>query len=96
MFEMNKVYRAIREIVPAVVARHRERGTLTWALLHQLESEVVDIATETGDQDKDMLRMMRASPLFGYPNNDQPASFEGHGVVPPIMNAIERTWRRTH
>ncbi|WP_141839325.1 DUF2471 domain-containing protein [Herbaspirillum sp. SJZ107] len=96
MLTMDKAFQAIRAIVPAVVARHRERGTLTWALLHQLESEVVDLAVEVGDQDKDILRMMKASPLFGYPNNQQPASFEGHEVVPPIMNAIERTWRRTH
>lgn len=96
MFAMDKAFQAIREIVPTVVARHRKRGTLTWALLHQIESEVVDFAVKIDDQDKDILRMMMASPMLGYPNNEQPASFDGHEVVPPIMNAIERIWRRTH
>jgi hypothetical protein len=29
-----------------------------------------------------------------YPNDDRPASFEGHDFVPIIFGSLERAWRK--
>ena len=62
---------AIREAAPAIIARHRATGHLTWRLLHQLEDEVVAAVEATRTVNPGILRMMRASPLMGYPKNDE-------------------------
>ncbi|PXW25724.1 DUF2471 family protein [Paraburkholderia caballeronis] len=87
---------AIRNAIPAIVAKHRSAGTLTWALLHRMEREALDAVAETGQHSSRVLRTLRASPLLHYPKNDTPVSFEGHDVVPPIFAAISDAWLADH
>ena len=57
---------AVKEAVPAVVLRHREAGVLTWALLHQIESEVLAEVAATGKHSARMLDMLRAPAVLDY------------------------------
>lgn len=87
---------AVKEAVPAVVQRHRSAGVLTWAVLHRIESEVLADVASTGKHSKRILEMLRAPAAFNYPNDDRPASFEGHGFVPIVFGAIDEAWRRVN
>jgi hypothetical protein len=46
---------AVKEALPAVIARHRSAGILTWALLHQIEDEVIEAAAASGECDRGIL-----------------------------------------
>lgn len=94
--ELRAVDHAASHAVPAVVMRYREAGILTWALLHQIEAEVLAELRATGDHDVDVLNMMRSAEALGYPSDDRPASFEGKQLVPIIMGKIEKEWWRVH
>ncbi|MDQ7979866.1 DUF2471 family protein [Paraburkholderia sp. SARCC-3016] len=83
---------ALKDAVPSAVQRHRAAGTLTWALIHQIESEVFAEVSSTGKHSAQMLRMLRASPAMGYPQDDRPVSFEGHDVIPSVFGAIYAEW----
>lgn len=87
---------AVREVVPGVVLRHRSKGILTWALLHQIESEVLAEVLSTGKYSKRLLGMLRAPEALGYPNDDRPASFEGHDFAPIIFGAIADAWAKVN
>jgi hypothetical protein len=41
---------AVREALPAIVGRYRSAGVLTWALLHQIEAEVLADLASTGQR----------------------------------------------
>jgi len=43
-----------------------------------------------------LLQMICAPAVLEYPNDDRPASFEGHDFVPIIFGALERAWRQVH
>jgi hypothetical protein len=60
--------------VPEVVRRHRCAGVLTWALLHQIEGEVLAELETGGEHSASMLNMTRSAPVLGYPNDDRPVS----------------------
>jgi hypothetical protein len=85
---------ALKDAVPAAVQRHRQAGTLTWALIHKIESEVLSEVASTGEHSARMLGMLRASPAMGYPNDERPVSFEGHDLVPTVFGAIYAEWNR--
>jgi hypothetical protein len=87
---------AVKEAVPAVILRHRAAGVLTWALLHQIESEVLAEVGATGKHSARMLDMLRAPAVLDYPKDDRPVSFEGHDFVPPVFGAIDDAWRRVN
>jgi hypothetical protein len=87
---------ALKAAVPAAVRRHRAAGTLTWALIHQIEAEVLNEVAATGKHSARMLGMLRASPAMGYPKDDQPVSLEGHDVVPSVFGAIYIEWNRVN
>jgi hypothetical protein len=87
---------ALKEEVPAAVSRHRATGTLTWALIHQIESEVLAEVSSTGKYSARMLDMLRSSPAMGYPSDDRPVSFDGHDVVPSVFGAIYAEWNRVN
>jgi hypothetical protein len=87
---------ALKEAVPAAVLRHRAAGTLTWALIHQIESEVLAEVSSTGKHSARTLGMLRASPAMFYPKDDRPVSFEGHDVVPSVFGAIYAEWNRVN
>jgi hypothetical protein len=82
----------LKAAVPAVVRRHRAAGTLTWALIHTIEAEIVDEVAVTGKHSARLLGMLRASPAMGYPKDDRPVSLEGHEVVPTVFGAIYAEW----
>jgi hypothetical protein len=93
---MDAMYAAdadLKAAVPAAVRRHRSAGTLTWALLHEIEAEILDQVAATG---KHSARMLRASPAMGYPKDDQPVSLEGHEVVPTVFGALYAEWTRAN
>jgi len=58
---LDRAEEAIKEMVPVVVGRHRGAGILTWRLLHQIESEVLDELAATGEHSQQMLGMLRSS-----------------------------------
>lgn len=96
---MDAMYAAAADLkaaVPAAVRRHREAGTLTWALLHKIEAEVLNDVGSTGKHSARMLGMLRASPAIGHPKDDRPVSLEGHEVVPTIFAAIYAEWNRVN
>ncbi|KVZ71028.1 DUF2471 family protein [Burkholderia ubonensis] len=79
---------AVREAVPGIVLRYRSKGTLTWSLLHRIESDVLAEVVSTGKYSKRLLEILRTPEALGFPNDDRPASFEGHDFVPIIFGAI--------
>ncbi|SCB10405.1 DUF2471 family protein [Cupriavidus alkaliphilus] len=87
---------AIREATPDIVARHRGAGHLTWRLLHQIEDEVVAAVSAAGKANPGIVRMMRASPLMGYPTNDEPADFGSAGAVAVSFSIIVEAWKHVH
>jgi hypothetical protein len=87
---------AARKIVPRAVMRYREAGVLTWALMHQIEAEVLGELEATGVHPRAALSMIRSSPVWGYPRDDRPVSFGSASAVPAIFLQIERAWRRVH
>jgi hypothetical protein len=87
---------AAKRAVPAVVMRYRESSALTWALLHQMESEVLAELAASGEHPDFALNMIRSAPVLGYPRDDRPASFGGAAVVPIIFRQIEKVWNTVH
>lgn len=87
---------AAKRAVPGVVLRHRSSGTLTWALLHQMEAEVLAELVASGEHPAVVLQMIRSAPVFGYPVDDRPVSFGGASVVPVIFGQIEEVWNWVH
>jgi hypothetical protein len=43
---------AVREVLPAIVRRYRSAGVLTWALLHEIEADVLAHLASTGQHRK--------------------------------------------
>jgi hypothetical protein len=87
---------AVDAVVPHVVARHRGKGILTWKLIHEIEEEVLSEVRAGGRFSTRLLQMICAPAALSYPNDDRPASFEGHDFVPVVFGAIERAWRQVH
>eukprot|EP01034_Spumella_vulgaris_P038769 gene38769-47882_t len=79
-----------------VVFRHRDAGVLTWALLHQIEREVLMEVAAAGQHCAQVLAMLRAPTEMGYPSDDRPVSFLGHEFIPIAFNAIVEAWSRVH
>jgi hypothetical protein len=94
--DLDAADQAARLVVPRVVMRYRESGVLTWALMHQIEAEVLDELEATGAHPKAALGMIRSSPVFSYPQDERPASFGDASVVPSIFLHIENAWNRVH
>lgn len=87
---------AARQIVPRVVMRYREVGVLTWALMHQIEDEVLQELDASGVHPKAALSMIRSSPVWGYPRDDRPATFGSEAAVPVIFLQVAKAWNRVH
>lgn len=87
---------AAEEVIPRVVARHRSKGVLTWQLLHQMEEEVLSEVSAGGRFSDRLLQMICAPAVLSYPNDDRPASFEGHDFVPIVFAALHRAWGQVH
>lgn len=87
---------AVQEATPGVVRRHRSAGNLTWALLHQIEEEVLAEVAASGKFSKRLLDMIRAPAVLSYPKDDRPVSFDGHDFVPIVFGAIDRAWWQLH
>lgn len=96
MDEIKEVEDAAAELIPAAVLRHREAGVLTWALLHQIESEVLDEIVASGEHRKVIVNMIRAAPAMGFPRDDRPVSLTGHDILPILFDDIIDCWNRTH
>jgi hypothetical protein len=102
---MDAMYAAdadLKAAVPAAVRRHRAVGTLTWALIHKIEAEILEEVAATGKHSARMLGMLRASPAMGYPKDERPASWSRLGTsgtncrlpldisLPPIRNEMRQ------
>lgn len=96
MHDFRDANEAVREIVREVVLRHRSAGVLTWALLRELESEVIEEAAQNGEHSETILNMFRAPAVMAYPTDHQPASFTGHGFVPVVFGKIVKSWHKVH
>ncbi|WP_454754694.1 DUF2471 family protein [Cupriavidus necator] len=87
---------AIVQATPAIVAKHRAAGILTWKLIHQIETEVMHEVGQSGKHAPNLLRMLKASPFLSYPKDDTPADFSGSEVVPITFSAIQDAWKRVN
>ena len=96
MDDLARAEAAVSAITQAVVARHRTVGALTWALLHQLEAEILAEAARSGEHPEKVLQMLRAPKAMAYPVDDAAASFAGHGFVPIIFGNIIGAWNHLH
>jgi len=94
--ELTAAGEAAGRIVLEIVSRHRCAGFLTWALLHQMESEVLAELRARGEHPASALNMIRSAPVLGYPNDDRPVSFSGASIVPIIFGQIEEAWNLVH
>ena len=94
MEELWSAHTAVQERVPAIVARYREAGALTWRLLHRIEREVIAEVASTGRHAEWVLDALRAPAALDYPTDGRTVSFEGHDFVPPVFAAIDDAWRR--
>jgi len=94
MEELWSAHTAVQERVPAIVARYREAGVLTWRLLHRIEREVIAEVGSTGRYPKWILDALCAPVALDYPADERAVSFEGHDFVPPVFAAIDDAWRR--
>ena len=94
--ELTAADEAAGRVVREIVMRHRCSGVLTWALLHQIEGEVLAELKAGGEHSASALNMLRAAPVLSYPNNDRPASFSNAGIVPIIFGQIEEAWNFLH
>ena len=96
---MDALYAAdadLKKAAPAAVLRHRSAGVLTWALIHQIESEVLAEVASSRKHSSQLLGLLSASPAMGYPKDDRPVSFEGHDVVPSVFGEIYAEWNRVN
>lgn len=94
--ELDDVSEAARRAVPPVVAKYREMGTLTWALLHHMEDEVMAGLEASEEHSRSTLRMIKSSSLFRYPKDDSPVSFGNSNAIPLIFSQIEKLWKFVH
>ncbi|MBT2793606.1 DUF2471 domain-containing protein [Paraburkholderia strydomiana] len=85
---------AVREALPAIVGKYRSSGVLTWALLHEIEADVMAHLASTGQHRKRVLDLIRAPVRVDYPEDERPVSFEGCDLVSVVFQAIEEVWRR--
>jgi hypothetical protein len=69
---------------------------LTWKLLHQMEEEVLSEVSSGWRFSDRLLQMICAPAALSHPNDDRPASFEGHDFVPIVFAALDRVWRQVH
>ena len=88
--------KAVRAITENVVSRHRTAGVLTWSLMHQIESEVIEEAVLSGEHDPDVLNMMRAPMVMPYPRDNRAVSFAGHTAIPIVYGEVLAAWNRVH
>ncbi len=83
---------AIRDVLPATVARYRSASVLTGSLLQQIEADVFEQLTFTGQHSKRALDLVRATPPSDHRQNDGPAIERcGNGSI--VQQAIEQAWR---
>ena len=94
--ELDAASAAARKVVPQVVARYRDQGVLTWALLHRMEDEVAALVEATGEHDEIVLKMICSAPEFRYPKNDRPATFPADSISPIIFGQIADAWKFVH
>lgn len=94
--ELTEASAAAGRVVREVVLRHRCSGVLTWALLHQMEGEVLAELQAGGEHSAWMLNMIRSTPLFGYPKDNRPVSFSEASIVPIIFGQIKDAWNLVH
>ncbi|MGC2042047.1 DUF2471 family protein [Paraburkholderia caledonica] len=85
---------AVREALPTIVGKYRPAGVLTWALLHEIEADVLAHLASTGRHRKRVLDLIRAPASLDYPRDERPACFEGCDLVPVVFQAIQEAWRR--
>ena len=95
MDELMDLDEAVREVAPEFVGRYRSSGVLTWALLHRIESEIVDALAASGHS-RVALNMIRSARVMNYPRDDSPASFKGSELMPIVFSEIERAWNLVH
>ena len=84
----------VREAIPAVVRRHRSVGILTWNLLHQIETEVLEEVPVTSKHSARILDMLRAPAALSYPHDDRAVSFDGHDFTSIVFGVVYDAWRR--
>lgn len=87
---------SIVEVAPTIVAKHRVAGILSWKLIHQIEDELMREVAQSGRHSPAILRMVKASPMLGYPKDDKPADFTGSDVIPITFSAIRDAWNRVN
>ncbi|WP_250475089.1 DUF2471 domain-containing protein [Caballeronia sp. GAFFF1] len=83
---------AIRDVLPATVARYRSASVLTGSLLQQIEADVLKQLALTGQHSERVLDLVRTTPRSNYGENDDLA-IKGCCAGSIVQQAIEQAWR---
>jgi hypothetical protein len=95
--EMNAVNVRLKRAIDAIVLSHRTSGdVLTWRLLHAIEEEAFQEILAAGDLEPMYVRMMQSSPMFQFPNTDDPVDFRGSNALPMAYLMIYQAYRQSH
>jgi hypothetical protein len=95
--EFNAVIGRLKPVVATLVESHRTAGhTLTWRLLRTIETEALGQLEESGDLMPGYINMVRASPGFCYPDNDDPVNFGESNAIACAFSMIFEAYNRSH
>jgi hypothetical protein len=87
--KFNAVIGGLKPVVATLVESHRTAGhTLTWRLLHAIETEALGQLEKSGDLMPGYINMLRASPVFCYPDNDDPVNFGESNAIACAFSMI--------
>ncbi|RJF96464.1 DUF2471 family protein [Noviherbaspirillum cavernae] len=97
LYKLHAVKERLALAVNTIVERHRTAGdVLTWRLVHQIESEALDMLMQSRDLDVEYIRMVRSS-RWGYvPRVDEPADLETHDELPVALTLIQHAYHTSH
>jgi hypothetical protein len=83
---------AVREALPAIVRRYRADHVLTWAVLHEIDTEVRFLLTSSGKHNPRIVNLICGSAQSNYPKSNRPVSIQDLGLVTMSLQATIRAW----
>lgn len=95
--EFSAIKSRLRIEVNSIVDYHRSAGApLTWRLIHEIEDEAFQRMQSAGDLDPTYIGMVKSSPLFRFPRNDEPVNFGKSNALPMAFVMIEQAYKQMH
>ena len=87
---------AVKEVSRTVVSQRRHFIVLTWALLHEMEAEVLAELVGSGEHSPMIVNMLGAPEAMAYPKDSRVVSFNRHEFLPIVFGGLERAWNHLH